>query len=61
MDLFPTTLSAMGCTIEGDRLALGTDMYSDTPSLMVELGEDEINDELDLYSDFYENTLMLGK
>lgn len=61
MDLFPTTLSALGCEFEGDRLALGTDIYSETPSLLVELGEDVINDELELYSEFYEQKLMLGK
>lgn len=39
MDLFPTTLSAMGVTIVGDRLGLGTDLYSDTPTLLEELGK----------------------
>ena len=33
-DMFPTTLAAMGCTIEGDRLALGTNLFSSTPTLL---------------------------
>lgn len=60
MDLFPTTLSALGCDIKGGRLGLGTDLYSDVPPLLDVLGKDEFNDELSLYSSFYEGTLMLG-
>lgn len=29
MDMFPTTLAALGVDIEGDRLGLGTNLYSD--------------------------------
>ncbi len=32
-DLFPTTLAAMGVTLEGDRLGLGTNLYSDRDTL----------------------------
>lgn len=32
-DIFPTTLAALGVTIEGDRLGLGTNLYSDIPTL----------------------------
>lgn len=34
IDLFPTTLAAMGCTIEGDRLGLGTNLFSGLPTLL---------------------------
>lgn len=34
LDLFPTTLAAMGCTIEGDRLGLGTNLFSGLPTLL---------------------------
>lgn len=61
MDLFPTTLSALGCDIPGGRLALGTDLYSGVPSLMEELGKGEFNEELGLYSKFYEESIMLGR
>lgn len=38
-DLFPTTLAAMGVTIEGDRLGLGTNLYSTTDTIMEEFGD----------------------
>ncbi len=34
LDLFPTTLAAMGCTIEGDRLGLGVNLFSIQPTLL---------------------------
>ena len=40
VDIFPSTLAALGCTIEGDRLALGTNLFSATPTLAEELGLD---------------------
>ena len=38
MDLFPTTLASMGVEIEGERLGLGTNLYSDKETLMEEIG-----------------------
>ncbi len=35
-DMFPSTLAAMGCTIESDRLGLGTNLFSQTPTLLEE-------------------------
>jgi phosphoglycerol transferase len=53
LDLFPTTLSAMGFEIEGDRLGLGTDLFSDTDTLAEEIGFDTLNKELGKYSNYY--------
>lgn len=53
MDLFPTTLTAMGCRITGDRLGLGTDLFSDTPTLMEEMGTDAFLKELEKASRYY--------
>lgn len=53
MDLFPTTLAALGCQISGDRLGLGTNLYSDTPTLIEEMGFDRFNGELAKSSDYY--------
>lgn len=47
MDMFPTTLAAIGCTIEGDRLGLGTNLLSDQTTLAEELGLQELNQEID--------------
>ncbi|MBO4862771.1 MAG: sulfatase-like hydrolase/transferase [Eubacterium sp.] len=44
MDIFPTTLAAMGVTIEGDRLGLGTNLYSDKPTLLEETGIKELDE-----------------
>lgn len=52
-DLFPTTLAAMGCTIEGERLGLGTNLFSDRPTLMEEMGFEHFDDEVARYSDYY--------
>jgi phosphoglycerol transferase len=43
LDLFPTTLAAMGVEIEGDRLGLGTNLYSSQPTLLELYGKDEMN------------------
>lgn len=46
MDDFPTTLAALGCTIDGDRLGLGTNLFSATDTLTEELGAEEEDGEL---------------
>ena len=52
LDMFPTTLSALGVQIEGDRLGLGTDLYSDTPTLLEEYGLEYLAGEFNKNSDF---------
>ncbi len=61
LDMFPTTLASLGCTIEGDRLGLGTNLYSDTPTLAEQLGLSELNRELSLKSPYYEKNILGGK
>lgn len=53
MDLFPTMLSAMGYEITGDRLGLGTDLFSGTPTLAEEMGYEDLNDEVQKYSKYF--------
>ena len=43
MDMYPTTLAAMGCSIEGDRLGLGVNLYSDLPTLAETMGVKQLN------------------
>ncbi|WP_346663386.1 sulfatase-like hydrolase/transferase [uncultured Merdimonas sp.] len=45
-DLFPTTLAALGADIEGDRLGLGTNLFSMEETLTETYGEDYMNGEL---------------
>lgn len=59
MDYFPTILASIGVSIEGDRLALGTNLFSNTPTLSEERGGYEDNDKDILHpSDFYRKILM---
>lgn len=53
MDMYPTTLHALGFNIPGDRVGLGTDLFSDTPTLMEELGFDYLDGEFRKYSSYY--------
>lgn len=54
-DAFPTTLSALGATIEGDRLGLGTDLYSGTETLTEQYGLEMEKDQLEKRSTFLES------
>lgn len=58
-DLFPTTLAAMGVEIEGDRLGLGTNLFSDKLTLAEVYGCEALDWELQKKSEFY-NTRFLG-
>ncbi len=58
LDMFPTTLAAMGCTIHGNRLGLGTNLFSGTQTLSERLGYDWLQRELSSYSNFYMTKLL---
>lgn len=53
MDMFPTTLAALGCNIEGERLGLGTNLFSGEQTLTEKYGYDEFDRELAKKSDYY--------
>ncbi len=53
VDMFPTVLSAMGFNIEGNRLGLGTDLFSDEQTLTEMMGFEKFNDEVAKNSDYY--------
>lgn len=60
-DLFPTTLSAMGVTIQGDRLGLGTDLFSATPTHLETDGWETMDFELRHRSLFMEYLASVQK
>ena len=60
-DYMPTILSAMGFKIEGDRLGVGTNLYSGLKTVYEKYGYDEINRALVRKSDFYNETFMNRK
>jgi phosphoglycerol transferase len=37
VDMFPTTLAALGVEIPGDRLGIGTNLFSEQPTIMKNL------------------------
>ena len=52
-DLFPTTVAALGCSIQGERLGLGTNLYSSVATLPEEMGLEAFTQELRKYTDYY--------
>ena len=58
-DMFPTTLSAIGCEIGGERLGLGTNLFSQKPTLAEEIGYDELSYQLDLSSKYYIKNFLI--
>ena len=53
LDMFPTILSALGYEWGGSRLGIGTDMFSNMPTLAEQIGYNELNTELSKSSKFY--------
>lgn len=53
MDMFPTVLSALGFSWEGDRLGLGTNLFSSKKTLAEEIGFDNLSSELAKRSNYY--------
>lgn len=61
LDMFPTTLAAMGVEIEEERLGMGTNLFSERQTLMEEMGEEEFNKELARYSKYYMEEFVKGE
>lgn len=61
MDLYPTTLAAMGAKIEGNKLGLGTNLFSSEETLIEKYGLKYVNDELMKVSKFYNNQILVSK
>lgn len=58
LDMFPTTLAAMGVEIEGERLGLGTNLFSGEPTLAEKYGYETMFEELKKKSLFYDNEIL---
>lgn len=57
-DLFPTIISSLGISISGNKLGLGTDLFSDEKTLMEIYGVNEVSDHFNQRSIFYETVLL---
>ena len=65
-DMFPTMLASLGVKIEGERLGLGTNLFSDKPTLMEENGEGKagwhfVNEAFCYKSSMYNEKFIEGK
>ncbi len=61
LDLMPTILTAMGADIEGERLGLGTNLFSEVPTLAEEMGKEVFMSETSKYSKMYNEQFVKGK
>lgn len=59
MDLYPTTLAALGANIEGNKLGLGTNLFSNEETLIEKYGVEYVNNELMKISRFYNNNILI--
>lgn len=60
LDMFPTMLAAIDVDIEGDRLALGTNLFSQEETLPEQMGFGAFNKELKMYSNYYYLNFVIG-
>ena len=58
MDWYPTILGAMGVKIPGERLGLGTNLFSERQTLMEELGAEYLMNELKKNSRYYDDYIL---
>ncbi len=54
LDMFPTTLAALGCRIQGERLGFGVNLFSDQPTLPETFGYSVFCAELSKRTEYYE-------
>ncbi len=58
LDMFPTTLAAIGCKIEGERLGLGTNLFSGVETLTERYGFSRLNQEVSKTSVYYNKNFL---
>lgn len=60
-DYYPTTLASLGVKIKGNRLGLGTNLFSNKETLSEEYGNYYINEELKKSSSYYDNCINFNQ
>lgn len=58
MDLYPTILASIGCKIKGERLGIGTNLYSDKKTVMEEMGKEKFMEEISKNSVYYNENIV---
>ncbi len=61
LDIFPTIIGGLGAKIEGNRLGLGTNLFSDELTLMDKYDISYLNEELSKKSVFYNTKIVNGQ
>ena len=61
LDMFPTTLASIGVKIPGERLGLGTNLFSSKPTLIEEFGIEEFKNEIEKKSNYYDKNITYNK
>lgn len=59
-DLYPTTVASLGIQIEGDRLGLGTNLFSNVDTLCEKYGKWEFFERIKKNSTYYNNHILYG-
>ncbi|MDO5813203.1 MAG: LTA synthase family protein [Bacillota bacterium] len=57
MDMYPTTLAAIGFKINGNKLGLGTNLFSKLPTIIEKYGLDYINEEVQKSSEYLDKNI----
>lgn len=60
VDLFPTTLASLGVTFDSNRLALGTNLFTDERTLAEIMGVEELDAQLQKHSNYYDKNVLYG-
>lgn len=61
LDIFPTVLASMGVKISGDRMGLGTNLFSEKHTLIEEFGYKQFNKEISLNSKYYNSKILQNR
>lgn len=57
-DMFPSTLASLGVVIDGERLALGTNLFSDKKTIMEEMGAKQFMELIQRRSSYYQKNII---
>lgn len=57
MDFFPTILASIGVKIDGNRLGLGTNLFSEEQTIIEEYGKEYVTEELKKQSKYYKEKI----
>ena len=60
-DMFPSIVASLGIKIDGNRLGIGTNMFSGEQTLVERDGISVVNSELSERSQFYNNNILVKR